>query len=235
MKSLNSLGILAKTSGEMFSNAKNSNNFLTELTLKSIQLSTSEIENQFKVDYSKPIKMSANETKRLRQMIVALLKDNTDFFNTHYIQLLAWHIHELKLMKVKTNSGEILQSFLEYAPNPLLPFSSTNKIFKLFYTNRIKDTEKVASALLLNYLNNYKYASARFKKLLRRYLKSIKYSKDIDVYFNMEKIRQYILKKPIQDRKKYLGRTGEIFGLREFTLKTEYFKDVLRNLDYYES
>mgnify|MGYP007069952131 CR=1 FL=1 len=231
MKSLDSLSVLAKTSDEILLNSKNSNSFLNGLMARSIQLSTREIENQFKVDYSKPVKMSANEMQRLKQMILVFLKEKRDTFNTHYIQLLAWHINEVKVMKVKTKSGEFFQSFLEYSPSPLLPFSVTNKIFTLFYESRIKDTEKVASALLLNYLNNYKYTSAKFKNLLRRYLKSVKYSRDVDVYFSMAKIGQYLLKHPIQDRENYRGRIAELLGVREFTLDTIYFKDALRNYE----
>ena len=221
MQTLDSLNNLAKTTTEILSLAKNTNNFLSGLVARNIQMSTREIENRFKIDYSRRINISQDETNRLKQMILVFLKDKKDTFNTYYIQLLAWNINKVKIMKIKTKYGETLQSFLEYAPNPLIPFSVTNKIFSLFY-------EKVSTALLLNYLNNYKYTSTRFKNLLRRYLKSIKYSKDVDVYFSMVRIEQILAKHPVDMWNNNNKKIAEILGIRENTLNTEYFKFALK-------
>lgn len=220
MQSLEKLNVLDKTTSEIFFYASQYHNFISTKTDLEIEKSIREIRKKFLVDYTKPMKMSAKELQNLKIMVAEFLRDKKDNFNTHYIQLLACHIDDIKILKGGT-------SFLEYAPSPLLPISATNKIFTLFLPKRI-DSEKIATALLLNYLNNYRKASTRFKTLLRRYLKGIKYSRDVDIYFNMVKIGQILIRQPPEKREKYLENASALFGIRECTLNTNYFKDAVK-------
>ena len=122
-------------------------------------------------------------------------------------------------------------TFLEYAPNPLIPISATNRIFGLFLPKRI-ETEKVSTALLLNYLNNYEYASPRFMGVLNSYLKRIHYSKNTDIYFNHANLFTIIEKKMPISSMSYRDRLSSL-GLREITLQTKYFDKILKgSIDY---
>ena len=165
--------------------------------------------------------MSAKEAQQLKGMISDFLVKKNDLFNTYYIQLLAWHINDIKIMK----GGK---SILEYAPSPLLPISATNKIFTLFSPKRI-DTEKVSTALLLNYLNNYAVASSRFKNVLRRYLKSVRYSKEIDIYFvGVDEVVSFIFKRTTNHQNATFQERLKHLGIRQITTDTKYFKDALQ-------
>ena len=85
---------------------------------------------------------------------------------------------------MKNKSGKIVSIF-EYSPNPLAIYTVIERTFKLFNKKRIK-SNKIAFALLLNYLNNYRVASNRYKNELRKYLKSIRFSKYVDIFFTKD-------------------------------------------------
>lgn len=186
------------------------------------------IKNELKVDYSKTIAFKPGEKERVTRIYVNyLISNKQDDFNSHYIQLLAWHLHELKIMSQK--KGEKLSVF-EYSPNPLWPFTTViEKTFQLFKKKRI-DVTKVSYALILNYLNNYKIASGRYKNNLRKYLKSIKFSEDLDVYFNVRNVPTYVAYRTAKitpPTEPYFERLHHLkIDLR--TLDTMYFSDTWR-------
>lgn len=235
MQTLEALNTLEKTVSSAYSFAYKYENFLSVQTDENIKNFTDKIKNNFEVTYTKKIKISAMEIRELKLLIVDFLKNKKNNFNSHYIQLLAWHIDDIKVMSQKTKIAAHSVSFLEYAPNPLLLFSVTNKIFQLFEKPNIEPA-KVATALLLNYLNNYERASSRFKTVLRRYLKSIKYIKDVDIFFNFITLGQFLTKKRIDykkigDGEKFLRSLLELSGVNPVLLETKYFNDALKQTD----
>ena len=206
--------------------AKGYNDFMPKNQILTIKNINSEIQKRFTIDYSKPIPMTKKEEENLRNMITDYIRGKKDTFNTHYIQLLAWHIHELDLIPVKKHGTLWNVTFLEYSPNPLIPISATNRIFSLFLPRRI-EPEKVSTALVLNYLNNYEYASQRFMNVLNSYLKRVHYSRNTDIYFNFQNVINYINKRLPETKLNYFERL-KILGIREITINTKYFNDILK-------
>ncbi|UKI56271.1 MAG: hypothetical protein L6V90_03675 [Treponema succinifaciens] len=183
MQAITELKNFENITNEVFLYANKYNDFLSQKKINTVQNTIEEIKESFLIDYSKPLVMTEIEKANLFEMITDFIINKKNIFNSHYIQLLAWHIHELKILPVKKHGIIHNVSFLEYSPNPLIPISATNRIFTLFSPRRIPP-EKVSTALLLNYLNHYEMASARFKNVLKSYLKRIRYSKNVNLYFN---------------------------------------------------
>lgn len=229
MQCINELEKLENITNEVFLYANRYNDFMSQRKINTVQKTIEEIEVFFLVDYSKPLLMSEVEIENLCMMTADFIKNKKDTFNSHYIQLLAWHIHELKILPIKKRGIVHNVSFLEYSPNPLIPMSATNRIFSLFSSKRIAP-EKVSTALLLNYLNHYEIASSRFKNVLKSYLKRIRYSKNVELYFNygnfLSNIENYIpnSKTSCYEKLKQLG-------ISENLLQTKYFKDVMEKYE----
>ena len=179
--------------------------------------------------------MSKNEGDELRNLILDFIKEKKDNFNSHYIQLLAWHIDDIKIMKIKAAEGEKFVSFLEYDPPAIFIFSMTNKIFSLFDQSHI-ESEKVSAALLLNYLENYEKTSQRFKNVLKKYLRTTNHSKIYEIYFDFEKLRIFIDRKKLEIHQKplsggnFLENLLKSSGINEKILATKYFRDALNEL-----
>ena len=206
--------------------------FMSKKQIISIEKNIAEIKDTFSIDYTRPLKMTKKEEETLKKLITEYVRGKKDNFNSHYIQLLAWHIHELEVIPVKKHGVVRNVTFLEYSPNALIPISATNRIFGLFLPKRI-ETEKVSTALLLNYLNNYEYASYRFMGVLSSYLKRIHYSKNTDIYFNFSNVVTVIEKKTPVSKMSYRNRLTTL-GLREITLHTKYFDNALKGYKDYE-
>lgn len=225
MECIESLNKLGDKILDTFYYASHYNSFLSSQQNLNINKITKEIQSQFEVDYYKKIKISSYEKKRLEQLLIDYIKNQKDCFNSHYIQLLAWYIDEIKVINVKRKQEIKRLSVFEYSPNPLIPIAITNKVFLLFSKRRISP-EKIAPALLISYLNNYKNASVRYKNLLKHYLKVIKYSKLPDLYFNPSGASITLLMKtssfPNMDTK---GRL-EYLNVNKNEIHTKYFKDV---------
>lgn len=203
--------------------ARTSNSFVNQEIDRKARSLTLAIKKEFKVDYSKNVNFKPKEKERLTQIYIDFLTGKSDDFNSHYIQLLAWHLLELKVMPTK-NGGKV--SICEYTPNPLAIFTVIEKTFILFQKKRV-DVNKVSYALILNYLNNYKIVSNRYKNVLRKYLKRIKFSGDLDVYFNINNVLAYTLNKTAK-----IGTSMESYPerllrlkIRPRTLDTVYFAD----------
>lgn len=191
---------------------------------RQIRSLTLNIKKKLKVDYSITVKCKPKEKERLEKIFINYLIGKGDDFNSHYIQLLAWNLIDLKVMNVK-KIGK--QSIFEYSPNLLAPYTVIEKTFRLFQKKRI-DPEKVSFALILNYLNNYKIASNRYKSELRRYLKSINFSDDLDIYFNINNVINYAITKTAkvsQINEPYPERLVKL-KIRQRTLDTVYFADA---------
>lgn len=191
MKSLKALENADNLLGEVLIHAKSSASFVSSEIDQKVKLLTAAIKNDLKVDYSAGKEFKPNEKERLIKIYVDYLTGKSDDFNSHYIQLLAWHLHELKIISPK--KGDKLSIF-EYAPNPFAIYTVIEKTFRLFNKRRIH-SGKVSYALLLTYLNNYKSASNRYKHELRKYLKGIRFCEDLDVYFNIDNIIDYTVSK----------------------------------------
>ncbi len=201
--------------------------FLSKKKITTIEKDIAEIKDIFSIDYTRPIKMTKKEEENLKKMVIEYIREKKDNFNSHYIQLLAWHIHELKVLSIMKHGVVVRNvSFLEYSPRALIPISVTNRIFGLFLSKRI-ETEKVSTALLLNYLNNYEYASPRFMNILKLYLKRIHFSRNIDIYFDSTNVINYLEKKVPTKNLNYSERLKAL-GLREITINTKYFNDILK-------
>lgn len=207
------------------------NDFLSQKKIDTVQKTIEEIKEFFLVDYSKPLVMTKIEKENLCVMITDFIKNKKDTFNSHYIQLLAWHIHELKILPVKKRGIVHNVSFLEYSPNPLIPMSATNRIFSLFSSKRIAP-EKVSTALLLNYLNHYEMASSRFKNVLKSYLKRIRYSKNVNLYFNY-KGGVFNVENKISNQRINCYEKLKQLGISENLLQTKYFKNFMKKYKNY--
>ncbi|MDO5773989.1 MAG: hypothetical protein Q4P16_06745 [Spirochaetales bacterium] len=226
MQSITELKNLENITNEVFVYANTYNDFLSQKKINTVQNTIEEIKESFLVDYSKPLVMTEIEKANLFGMITDFIINKKNIFNSHYIQLLAWHIHELKILPVKKRGIVHNVSFLEYSPNPLIPITATNRIFSLFLSRRIAP-EKVSTALLLNYLNHYETASSRFKNVLKSYLKRIRYSKNVNLYFNYRDIIFNIKNNiPISCYEKL-----KQLGISENLLQTKYFKDVMKKYE----
>lgn len=223
MKALDALQSADFSLSEFLAASENSPALANKDIDAQVRALTSAIKNELKVDYSKTVAFKPGEKERVQSIYINYLTNKKDDFNSHYIQLLAWHLHELKIMQKNGNP----LSIFEYSPNPLAPFTVIEKTFRLFHKKRI-DVEKISYALILNYLNNYKVASNRYKKELRAYLKSIKFSEDSDVYFDINNVLTYVAKRtakvapPTEPYPKRLRR----LKIRLRTLDTVYFSDA---------
>lgn len=223
MKSLKALENADTSLNQTLTVAKSSKSFANKEIDRKVRSLTLAIKKELKVDYSKTVNFKPKEKERLTQIYLDFLTGKSDDFNSHYIQLLAWHLQDLKVMPTKKGYKV---SIFEYAPNPLALFTVIEKTFKLFQKKRI-DVDKVSYALILNYLNNYKIASNRYKNELRKYLKGIKFSEDLDIYFNISNVITYTVNKTakiVPPMEPYPERLLRL-KIRPRTLDTMYFAD----------
>ena len=187
----------------------------TDTKINSINAS---IKENFRIDYTKKLKFRKDEKNRLHQIFIDYLKGRFDGFNSHYIQLLAWNISDLKIFE-KKRRGTF--SIYEYSPFKLAPYTMIEKTFRLFNKKRI-DFKKVYFPLLTDYLNNYDKASKRYKKNMRKFLKKTRISNNVDIYFKMDALYPDDGKKAIQD---HISQ----FRIEPKVLYTRYFSDVWAN------
>lgn len=232
MESLTALENLQENISQINSYANEYDDFMSKKKIISIEKDIEEIKERFSIDYTKPLNMTKKEEETLKKLVIDYLREKKDNFNSHYIQLLAWHIHELEVIPIKQHGVVRNVTILAYSPKSIIPISATNRIFGLFMPRRI-ETEKVSTALLLNYLNNYQYASTRFKNVLNTYLKRIHYSKNTDIYFNYHNVVSIIEKKTPVSKMSYRNRLSTL-GLREITLHTLYFDNALKGYKDYD-
>ncbi len=224
MNALETLKNADNSLNETLSVARNSVSFANKDIDRTVRSLTLAIKKELKVDYSRTVKFKSKEKVRLTQIFINYLTGKSDDFNSHYIQLLAWQLLEIKVMPTKAGNKV---SIFEYSPNPLALFTVIEKTFKLFQKKRI-NVNKVSYALILNYLNNYKIASNRYRNELRKYLKSIKFSEDLDVYFNINNVITYTVNKTsklVQPGEPYPERLLRL-KIRSRTLDTVYFADA---------
>lgn len=236
MQSIQSLQNIEASLTENLAQANSSVKFGGNELDEKIKKITSKISSSFKVDYSVEMKFRAGEEKRLKEIYINYLLGKKDDFNSHYIRLLAWHLQDLKVMNKKNS----MLSIFEYQPFALAPFTVIEKTFRLFSRNRI-EPNKAAFPLVMNYLNNYKSASKRYKFNLYRYLRSIKFAGDLDVYFvGIENIISWVQLVGIEKKLPWVQqRTVEKVGIRadfserlmslaipQRTLDTVYFSDA---------
>ena len=151
MNALETLKNADNSLNETLNVARNSVSFANKDIDRTVRSLTLAIKKELKVDYSRTVKLKPKEKERLTQIFINYLTGKSDDFNSHYIQLLAWQLLEIKVMPTKAGNKV---SIFEYSPNPLALFTVIEKTFKLFQKKRI-DVNKVSYALILNYLNNY--------------------------------------------------------------------------------
>lgn len=224
MKTLEAIKNADNSLAQILTNAQYSNEVLNKDVDRQVRALTLNIKKELKVDYSRTVNFKPKEKERLQQIFLDYLTGKSDDFNSHYIQLLAWHLQDLKIL-TKKDGTKI--SIFEYSPNPLAIHTIIEKTFKLFQKKRI-NVDKISFALILNYLNNYKIASNRYRNVLKSYLKSIHFSEDLDVYFNIKNVitytnnktsKQVPLSEPFPERLLRLH-------IRPRTLDTVYFADA---------
>lgn len=224
MQSIQSLENLEASLTENLAQANSSVKFAGNKVDSKIKKITSQIKKNFKVDYYVELNFRAGEKERLTEIYKNYLFGKKNDFNSHYIRLLAWHLHELKIMQKKNS----MLSVFEYQPLALAPLTVIEKTFRLFSKNRI-ETEKVSFPLVMNYLNNYKIASNRYKLNIYKYLKHIKFADDLKVYFvGIEKIFSWVVQRTIGKAEVGADFSERLLSLAipERTLDTVYFSDV---------
>lgn len=219
MESVIALNKLEDSTLSLINDVNINRTFASKEVDRSIRETNLKIKKKFKIDYSQNMKMNSNEEKRIKKMIVEFLKYGKNDFNSYYLQLLAWHIKDIKFSFGKTKKNI---SILEYNPNPLIINSITNRIFNLFSKKYI-ESEKVSTALLLTYLNNFSGTSKRFKTVLKSYLKKIKYCEDVDVYFNEANVISYTYEKTQEHITELFPERLAYLKIRQNTINTEYF------------
>ena len=224
MKSLRTLKNADNSLNEVLIHAKSTASFISKEVDEKVRSLTIAIKEDLKVNYSARKDFKPNEKERLGKIYVDYLIGRADDFNSHYIQLLAWHLHELKIMTSK-KGGKL--SIFEYAPNPFAIYTVIEKTFRLFNKKRT-DANKVSYALILTYLDNYKIASNRYKNELRKYLKGIRFCEDLDIYFNINNIIDYTVSKTSKTVKPDTPFPERLLKLRirPRTLDTKYFADA---------
>lgn len=225
---MQTIKIISKTDdflNETLLTAKESS-FFNKKTDDKIYEKILKIKNNLKIDYSVPITTKANELERVKQIYINYLLGKGNDFNSHYIQILAWNLFNLKI--IKTKSG-VQISIFEYSPNPLAPYTVIEKTFRLF-TKKIINSNKIIFALLITYLNNYKKVSNRYKNNLQKYLKDIKFSKYTNLFFvsDYEKIYKYFLKLSQRFENTIISFPEWLTKLKipESLLNTTYFSDL---------
>lgn len=183
------------------------------------------IKDNFSTNYCKPIKFKETEIDVLHRYISDYLNKKQDNFDNHYIQLLAWNIFDLKPISKKIKGKKTEISYLEYEPGVLNPNPVTKKIFKLFM-NHYDCKERIGSALLMVYLNNYDKASEYYTELLKKYLKSTRITRNINLFFNVKKVGNYAGWKIFTEKYKSFNRRMELLNIRSAFFNTKYFQDA---------
>lgn len=182
-----------------------------------------EIKDRFSPDYCNPILIKDNEAEILEEMVHKYLMTGKDEFDDKYIHLLAWNIHDLKLFPKIITKEKI--SLLEYEPSYLNLNPATKKIFKLFL-NHMNYSKRIASALMMVYLNNYSVASEFFIFQLKKYLKQVKFTKNINLYFDVNGVWRYANWRKIFIPHKSFIRRLKSLHVRSSFWQTNYFKDA---------
>ena len=113
MESLSALENLDENITQIKIYAQEYDDFMSKKRIDTIEKNIAEIKDIFKIDYTKPLKMSKKEAEELRRLILDFVRTKKDNFNTHYIQLLAWHLHELDVLPVKKHGVVRNVTFLE--------------------------------------------------------------------------------------------------------------------------
>ncbi len=181
------------------------------------------IKDNLSIDYCKQMESKERDLGILESLTSKYLASGEDHFDRRYLLLLCWNINKLNIPGKKTEKNP--RTFFEYEPSPFDFFPSTKKIFRLLKKHS-ECKEKISAALMMIYLNNYRNASPYFISLLKQYLKSIKFSKNIGLFFNVNRAGNYgKWRCCIQDGKSF-SRRMEILKIRSSYTNTKYFQDA---------
>ncbi len=181
------------------------------------------IKDNLSIDYCRQIEGKEIDLGILKNLTEKYLATGEDHFDRRYILLLCWNINKLKIPGKKREKNP--QTFFEYEPTPFDFFPSTKKIFTLLKKHS-ECKEKIPAALMMVYLNNYRNASPYFISLLKQYLKSIKFSKNLGLFFNVNRAGNYgKWRCNLPDGKSFLRRL-EFFKIRSSYTNTKYFQDA---------
>ena len=127
MESLKTLENVELSLNDILVQSKSSSSFASKEVDRKVRSLTLAIKKDLKVDYSVTKKFKPKENEKLETMLIEYLTGKGDDFNSYYIQLLAWHLIELKIMPSKSGNKV---SIFEYSPNPLALYTVIEKTFK---------------------------------------------------------------------------------------------------------
>ncbi len=183
------------------------------------------IKDNLSIDYTSHDEIKENDLKKLNQLVSDYLKFDKDEFDKRYIIFLSWNIHNIKPVIKKVGDKKKFQSLLEYQPGVFVSLPKTKKIFDLFEKHS-ECKERISAALMMTYLKNYNHASEYFTTLLKKYLKSVGFSKDLNLYFDVNKAGCYGWGKSFSHCQKSFLRKLDFFQVRSSYAGTKYFEDA---------
>lgn len=184
------------------------------------------IKDNLSASYCTRILAKENEWGVLEKLVGDYIRTGTDNFDRHYIQLLCWNIHRLKVIPVKGDRKTVKVSFLEYQPSLFDIAPATKKLFKLLEKYAVCK-ERLATALMMVYLDNYHVSSGYFSDLLKKYLRSIKAFRNLNVFFDVTKAGTYrTLRNPSSFFMKLFLQRMNLLKVRSSYLDCKYFQDA---------
>lgn len=183
------------------------------------------IKDNLSIDYCRQIEIKDIEIEVLENLIQKYLKNGEDLFDKHFLLLLCWNIHKIKPIKKTINGKKTQLSFFEYQPG-LLEFNpATRKIFNLLSKHN-EYKEQISAALMMIYLNNYNQASEFYIFLLKNYLRSVKFSRNLKLFFDVVNAGSYGRWRVISPYYKSFLKRLDLFQIRSSYINTKYFQDA---------
>lgn len=184
------------------------------------------IKDNLSVDYCRQIEIKDIEIEVLDSLITKYIKSGEDNFNSHFIQLLCWNIHKIKPITTRNKKGRVIhESFFEFQPGIFDLSPITKKLFRLL-TNHNDCKERISAALMMVYLNHYTKASSYFIESLKHYLKSIHFSRNLNIFFDVNHAGTYGRWRIYSSYYKSFLRRMDFFQIRSAYFNTKYFQDA---------
>lgn len=186
---------------------------------------TFQIKDNLTFDYCTPLEYKENELEDLNKLLDDFIKTGSVQFNSRFIQLLCWNIFKIKPIIKKNDGKKIKLSFFEYQPD-IFDFNPITKRFFQLLLQYSDCKEKISAALMMVYLNNYQYASEYFCELLKQYLKTTKFSRNLNLFFDVTKAGSYGMWRIYTPYYKSFLHRVELFQVRSAFFNTKYFQDA---------
>lgn len=183
------------------------------------------IKDNLSIDYCRQMEIKDIEIEVLENLIQKYLKNGEDLFDKHYLLLLCWNIHKIKPIHKIIDGKKTQLSFFEYQPGILDFNPATRKIFQLIAKHN-EYREQISAALMMIYLNNYHKASEFYIFLLKNYLRSVKFSRNMKLFFDVVNAGSYGRWRVISPYYKSFLKRLDLFQIRSSYINTKYFQDA---------